>query len=334
MAEDANNTFQLPPTGDGLPSWTTRYPEPFRSYLARYGEDDRGEPVLIAYNQHLIAVAEACQNKSDEVFRQQYARVFRAWVNIVEIFVPQLHPQMERQGIYILREARWIPHLYDEDQRLLRSDKAAQELAKLTGIMFTDSMFARMRDVGRGPYRVGGGFHELPDLARWATYTFDIPPEGPSLSDLASPPKAPAVEPPERPRWLLAADCVPETDDLRDLLEGFGADVMRVATELEAAQAVSSGAFAGMILRLNNRVDAEFVIADICLRRGIPFVVITNNATRPAAMAIGGVLLHEPRGLQEVHAALEALPAHRTAPLDFVSELTGTSSASTESVMS
>jgi hypothetical protein len=190
-------------------------------------------------------------------------------------------------------------------------NEATDWLSERTGINMTPRLFARMRDLGMGPYLVGTAVAELSVMCNWASFVFDIPQEGPPPLD------SNRVFEPIRSRktrsadWLVAAEDGPQADDLVQTMEDLGANIVRARSPLEAAQVVSALQLHGMIMCFNRRVEAEFVIAYVCMEEAIPFIMITHGPERPASMAGGGVVLHNPRSPYEVIAALESLPSAR-----------------------
>ena len=107
----------------------------------------------------------------------------------------------------------------------------------------------------------------------------------------------------------IIADIEGQTDRLAEMLTLAGAEVIHISNPVRAAQLVSHEKFDGALLRFNHRFDGEFIIADICMRRGIPFMIITNVLERPPSMSLGGVVVHNPRSMKEVIVALASLPS-------------------------
>jgi hypothetical protein len=185
------------------------------------------------------------------------------------------------------------------------------ELRKEVHIGFTEALFARMRDYGGGPFRIGAPGAKRLVLDQWFAHGFYLwPHEKETIKRYTPlPPSAPGQE--HRPRWLLAAGADGQAERLEEMLALAGAEVIPINDQVRAAQLVTHERLDGLLMRFNMRLDAEFCIADICMRRGIPFGIITNVVERPRSMSLGGVVVHNPRSVREVIAALASLPPEK-----------------------
>ncbi|MER2269737.1 hypothetical protein [Methylobacterium oxalidis] len=301
-----------------LSAWLRHYPAEYHAVLSEYGGDDRGNQVLIAYNKHVMRVYDDYQHHPQPLLNQRLEDVRATWEPVCELVDGAWKARIEeaRRGGFEWT-APWLPNPCATDSRIFRHDEAAVEwLAEHTGIKFSERMFARLRDEGRGPNLVGSPLADLPSMCRWASFAFDIPAEGPARLDHQRVLQPLKTKAPGAPDWLIAANDSEETDMIVRLLECIGANIMRVHSPLEAAQAVTMYQFHGMIMRFNHRIEAECAIAFICMEESIPFIIITNGPSRPASMGRGGVVLHDPRSASELSAALESLPAARLVGLE------------------
>ncbi|WP_336490037.1 hypothetical protein [Methylobacterium nigriterrae] len=315
MHEEEHNNDRKRPTRPFI-HWSKSYPVEYHALLFHYGVDDRCDPVLIARNRHLIRIYEANQHLPQAALNECLREVAAAWEPVCAQIDQTAQVRWEELHAAFSWEAPWLPAPRDTDNRIFRDeDMAVGWLAEHTGIKFSRRLFTRMRDEGMGPYLVGAPMADLPAMCRWASFAFDLPAEGaPRLEDRVFEPLRPPRD--EAPDWLLAASDSEETDHLNGMLEGIGANVVRVRSPLEAAQAVTAVQFHGMVMRFNHRIEAEYAIAYICMEESVPFVAITNGPERPTSMGCGGVVLHNPRSPYEIVAALERLPAARLVGLE------------------
>jgi hypothetical protein len=174
-------------------------------------------------------------------------------------------------------------------------------------IGLTEACLARLRDCGRGPLIIRAPVGSMSNLRHWLYFALGFTPEDPRTVTRYEPlpPQAPGEQ---RPRWISVGEGG-QAERLEDMLELAGAEVIHIDGELRTAQLVSHEKLDGVLLRYNHCIESEFIIADICMRRGIPFMIITNMQERPPAMSLGGVVVHNPRSMKEVIMALASLPA-------------------------
>ncbi|MGH1569375.1 hypothetical protein ACRAWG_00335 [Methylobacterium sp. P31] len=317
MKVKPGDQFTLQGADAAAPTWTEKYPEATRPVVARFGRPDHGNPILKAFNETVADTAVGGEGKSVVVAESQLAQLKADWPPVFRQLKPEFNPQEERKQCYLLFEVPWLDHPFYEDHRLFGTGDLYEEVAARVGIAINEEMFASLRDEGRGPYPVGSSYASVITVARYMSWVFNIPPEGASLPEALRKPAGESQDPTGSKLWVLAADEGGETAQMEHLLTTLGAEVLRAGSELEAAQVVSQRRVDGVVWRFNGKVDAELIVATICRQNGIPFVMITNGATRPAALALGGVVLHNPRSLFDVLAALESLPSRKTSGLNF-----------------
>src|SRR5437868_494923 len=74
----------MKPRDNDLPEWTARYPAGYREFLAEYGRDDEGAPLIRAFNAALMNHADHCQGKDHHVHEVLIEWLFEDWDDVLQ----------------------------------------------------------------------------------------------------------------------------------------------------------------------------------------------------------------------------------------------------------
>ncbi|MER2269736.1 condensation domain-containing protein [Methylobacterium oxalidis] len=299
-----------------LPPWTLQYPESHRQFLSDFGEDDRGIAAVKAYNQELIELADRCRGSHHSAFEICFRYLREDWSPVLN-----RHKATSKSQTALSSPARpstefdWLSEPTRDDDDPPRQRGIAEKMREISGIAYTDALLQRMQDVEIGPFaHRASRYRELMYL-QWQASVFAVPGDA-AQAPACSEPDELVLSGSDRPFWMLASELSPDSDRLGEHLRFWGAEVRTVETALEAAQLASSHKrLAGAVLQIAN-VQAEFVIADILMRRGVGFLVIAFGGERPAGLELGGTVIRNPRSVEEIRSALGSLPERHLRGLD------------------
>lgn len=190
-------------------------------------------------------------------------------------------------------EFEWLEEETSDEDGPADDHYGAIMLRKNTGVAYSTSMFLRMQASGHGPLAAGADLRREAIFMQWHNGVFGQQGDWARTPLVGRSPAALAAS--ERPMWMLASNPGPDTEFVEDHLLAWGANVLIVETPLDAARIASShNGLAGAVLELGN-VQADFVTAYILMQRDIGFLIVADRGERPAGMALGGAIIHNPR---------------------------------------
>jgi hypothetical protein len=321
-----------------LPDWTMKYPDGARTFLDDYGQDDRGNRTLEAFNYELIALADKCQGKPHAVFEMLHGWLYEDWRPILSqklsknrsdlsAEVAKDHAQsMTKEEMLGLLGTGCLPGesasviINDEEgmRRAYANESRARYLALRSGVAFSDTTLRRIKSAGYGPVQLHAQWPLHRDaFDRWLAHVFGVVEPQAEQFDIREPLGVSSEANP----WLLAAAGGPDADYLCNHLIAWGGLVIGpVELALEAAQIASHANLAGAILEVDWNIEASLVICDILFQRRVPFLAIARETSPPLMMSIGGRVLHSP-DINEIRFALEDLPKRAVIGMDFAREV-------------
>jgi hypothetical protein len=222
---------------------------------------------------------------------------------------PEPAPAREGAGASICAGTTALLERWDCRRGPLNAVEASKYIADATGLPIEPRTLRSLASVGRGPrcWRGGyptdcmyGGTEAIDD---WLAHAFGWRRHPVEWVD------APRRVP-ETARWLLVDSRGPDTDFIKDHLEGWGAEVVvqdnyGLHGLHEAGLCAGRGDYDGAIISLDESIEAAVAISEILYDRHLPFLCITYTVTDiPSSLHRGGFVLRRP-WMSEVEALLD-----------------------------